>query len=138
MLAKQLGVKKSLALVINNNYVKLATRMDVDAVVSLKTAVVNSILQIIRKANIKTLHSFYEDDLELVELQIPESSKSVGKRIQDINIPKGALVIFIMRKGESIMPSGATVLISGDQIGIIAKKETISKLELVFENTHEH
>jgi trk system potassium uptake protein TrkA len=137
MAVKQMGVKKSLALVLNNNYVKFAGKLDVDVVVSLKSAVVNSILYIIRRANMKTLHSFYEDDLELVELTIKNNSKPVGKKIQDINIPKGALIIFVLRNGENIIPTGSTVLLSEDQIGIIAKKESISKLESVFEGDHE-
>ena len=103
-----------------------------------KGTVVNSILNIVRKANIKTLHSFYADDLELLELKLSEISKPVEKSVQDINLPKGALILFIFRDNEHIIPSGSTVLKAGDQIGIIAKKDAINKLESIFENNHEH
>jgi trk system potassium uptake protein TrkA len=138
MLSKQMGVKKVMALVINNNYVRLAGKMEIDAVISLKTAVVNSILYIIRKANIRTLYSFYEDDIELVNLKILDTSKAAGKKVRDISMPRGALIIYIMRNGSSMIPSGSTELLSGDEIGIIVKKEAIPKLETVFENIHEH
>ena len=137
MMAKHLGAKKSLALVLNNNYAKLASKMEVDVLVNLKTAVVNTVLNIVRKAHIKTLHTFYEDDIDLVELKIHEDSKPAGKKIQDIGIPKGALIIFVIRNEENIIPSGSTVLFGGDQIGIIVKKDAVSKLEDVFENSHE-
>jgi trk system potassium uptake protein TrkA len=138
MLAKQLGTKKVMALVINNNYLRLSAKMEVDAVVSLKNAVVNSILHIIRKAHIKTVYSFHEDDIELVELKIQEDSKAAKKQIMDISMPKGSLIIYIMREGSSMIPSGRTELLPGDEIGIIVKKEAISKLESIFENAHEH
>jgi trk system potassium uptake protein TrkA len=137
MLAKQLGVKKVMALVINNNYMKLSAKMEIDSVVSLKTAVVNSILQIVRKAHIRTVYAFYEDDIELVELKIQSESKAAGKRVMDISMPKGSLIIYVIRGGESMIPSGRTELLPADEIGIIVKKEAISKLETVFENIHE-
>jgi trk system potassium uptake protein TrkA len=137
MLAKQQGVKKVMALVINNNYLKLSGKMEIDSIVSLKTAVVNSILHIVRKANIRTVYSFYEDDIELVELKIQDDSKAAGKHVMDISMPKGSLMIYVIRGGASMIPSGRTELLPGDEIGIIVKKDAISKLETVFENIHE-
>jgi trk system potassium uptake protein TrkA len=137
MLAKQQGVKKTMALVINNSYLKLSGKMEIDSIVSLKTAVVNSILHIVRKANIKTVYSFYEDDIELVELNIQDDSKAAGKHVMDISMPKGSLMIYVIRGGASMIPSGRTELFPGDEIGIIIKKDAISKLETVFENIHE-
>ncbi len=137
MLGKHLGIRKTMALLINNSYAKLCDKGGVDAIVGLKSALVNSILNIVRKANIKTLHSFYEDELELVELRLAQTSKPVDKSVQDINMPKGALILFISRNGEPFIPSGSTVLRAGDQVGIIAKKDAINKLESIFENEHE-
>jgi trk system potassium uptake protein TrkA len=137
-LAKQLGVKKAMALVINNNYMRLSAKLEIDSVVSLKAAVVNSILYIIRKANIRTLYSFYEDDIELVDLKIQDTSKAAGKKVRDISMPRGSLIIYVVRGASSVIASGSTELLPGDEIGIIVKKEAIPKLETVFENIHEH
>jgi trk system potassium uptake protein TrkA len=138
MLAKQLGVKKTMALVLNNDYLRLSAKLEIDSVINLKSAVVNSILYIIRKANIRTLYSFYEDDIELVDLKIQDTSKAAGKKVRDISMPRGSLIIYIMRNGSGIIASGSTELLPGDEIGIIIKKEAIPKLETVFENIHEH
>jgi Trk K+ transport system NAD-binding subunit len=100
--------------------------------------VVNSILYIIRKANIRTLYSFYEDDIELVDLKIQDTSRAAGKTVRDISMPRGSLIIYIMRNGSGIIASGSTELLPGDKIGIIIKKEAIAKLETVFENIDEH
>jgi trk system potassium uptake protein TrkA len=137
MLAKQMGVRKVMALVINSNYLRLSGKLEIDSIVNLKTAVVNSILHIVRKANIKTVYSFYEDDIDLVELKIQDDSKAAGKRVMDISMPRGSLMIYVIRGGSSMIPSGKTELLPGDGIGIIVKKDAIPKLETVFENIHE-
>ncbi|MDC7234336.1 MAG: NAD-binding protein, partial [Spirochaetales bacterium] len=53
--AKTLGVDKAMALVIRNSYRTMAHNLDVDVTVCLNDTVVNSILKIIRKGNIKNV-----------------------------------------------------------------------------------
>ena len=137
MMAKHIGAKKAIALVVNNSFLKLASTLQIDHVVSLKAAVVNSILRIIRKANIETIHTFYKDDFELLRLTLSPRAKPVGKQIRDLNLPKNALILIVLRGSENIVPSGSTVLQAGDLVGLIAKKDVISKLETIFENTDE-
>ncbi|MCX7788522.1 MAG: Trk system potassium transport protein TrkA [Spirochaetes bacterium] len=137
MMAKHIGAKNTIALVINNSFLKLSSSLQIDHVVSLKTAVVNSILRIIRKANIETIHTFYQDDFELLRLTLAPNAKPVGKPIKDLNLPKDALILLILRGSENIVPSGSTVLQAGDLLGLIAKKDVISKLETIFESTDE-
>jgi Trk K+ transport system NAD-binding subunit len=43
----------------------------------------------------------------------------------------------ILQVSENIVPSGSTVLQAGDLLGLIAKKDVISKLETIFESTDE-
>ncbi len=137
MMAKHIGARKTIALVINNSFLKLSASLQIDHVVSLKTAVVNSILRIIRKANIETIHTFYQDDFELLRLTLAPHAKPVGKQIKELNLPKEALILLILRGSENIVPSGSTVLQAGDLLGLIAKKDVISKLETIFESTDE-
>ncbi|MFQ3621868.1 MAG: TrkA C-terminal domain-containing protein, partial [Spirochaetales bacterium] len=137
LLAKNVGAKKVIALVINQDYLKLGPLMQIDQVVSLKASVVSAILRIVRKAHIETMHSFYTDDLELLRLTLSPKAKPIGKQIKDLNLPKDALILIILRGTEDIIPSGSTVLQEGDQIGLLAKKEVISKLESIFESADE-
>lgn len=137
MMAKRMGAKKAIALVINNSFLKLSLSLQIDHVVSLKTAVVNSILKIVRKANIETIHTFYQDDFELLRLTLAPHARPVGKQIRELNFPKDALILLILRGSENIVPSGSTVLQAGDLLALIAKKDVISKLETIFESTDE-
>lgn len=66
-------------------------------------------------------------DLEVIErtkngirqLRILESDYAVGKRIVDINLPKGALVLFINRAGNFIIPNGSTIFEQDDRVLLV-------------------
>ncbi|HOX13329.1 MAG TPA: FAD-dependent oxidoreductase [Spirochaetia bacterium] len=131
-LAKELGARRAIALLLNNSFIKLAPKLELDALVSMRTVVGSSILNIIRKANIRTLHAFHEDDVELVELSIQEESPAAGRKVRDLGLPKGALVAFVLHGTSSAIPTGDTLVQVGDTVGILTKKGLIERLEEVF------
>lgn len=131
-LAKFLGAKKSLALTVNDRYMVLGPTLDIDALVSVKDVIAASVLEIVRRANIRTIHGFYEDDVELVELRVEPGSGVAGLSLKEIGLPKGVLVAFVMRGESMLVPSGSTVLEGGCVIGLVSRKKSIAGLELIF------
>lgn len=131
-LVKSLGVKKSIAITLNDRYQNLAGSLDVDALVSIKGSTAASILAIIRRAHIRTIHSFYEDDVEIVELTLEPSAQVIGKKLKEIALPKGTLVAFVIRGKIITVPTGETELQQGDVVAIVVRKSAITKLETVF------
>jgi len=131
-LGKFLGAKKCLALTVNDRYMALGPSLDIDALVSVKDVVAASVLEIVRRANIRTIHGFYEDDVELVELSVEPGSDVAGKSLREIGLPKGVLVAFVMQGESLLVPSGSTVLEGGCVIGLVSRKKSIAGLELVF------
>lgn len=53
---------------------------------------------------------------ELIEIDLPEDSPSVNKRVVDIKFPKDTLIVLINRKGAYITPRGTTLLETGDKL----------------------
>jgi trk system potassium uptake protein len=131
-LAKTLGAEKSVAIILNDRYSSLGSTLDVDALISIKDAVTAAVLEMIRRANIRTIHDFYEDNVELVELRVSDRSPVAGRELQHIDLPKGVLVAYVMRGEEMIVPTGLTKPEGGDSIGIVSRKTDIPGLERVF------
>ena len=131
-LAKELGAKKAVAITLNDRYMSVGSRLEVDALVSVKGVVAAAVLETVRRANIKTIHGFYEDDVELVELRIDSGSRVSGLSLREIDLPKGVLVAFVMQGDEMIVPSGSTILNGSDVIGLVSRKKSIAGLERVF------
>lgn len=131
-LAKELGVKKTISVVTNNRYLSIGPNLNIDAYVSSNDAVVAAVLGVIRKGNIRTIYSFYEDDVEIVELQVSPNSSIAGKTLKEIDLPQDVLVAFLIRNEELIVPTGQTSLDGGDSIALISRKKSIAILESIF------
>ena len=127
--AKNLGAKRSIALIDKPNYIAMASKLDIDAVISPKISAVSSILKFIRKGNIVGLYSIFGGDAEAIELSIPDESNLANKTIRNINLPENSLIVAINRNSENMIPNGNFVLKSNDRIVIFAKKEDIPSIE---------
>ena len=66
---------------------------------------------------------------ELVELDIPDNSPSIGKAVMDLDLPKSALIVLIHRDGKYITANGATQIEPKDHLLIMAdSKKTVNKV----------
>jgi len=131
-LAKTLGAGKSVAITLNDRYLALGATLEVDALVSVKSVVAASVLELVRKAHIRTIHRFYEDDVEIVELVIDPLSPAAGKQLHELSLPKGTLVAFAIKGDQMVVPKGSTVLDHGDTVAFIVRKKAIPSLERTF------
>ena len=61
-------------------------------------------------------------DSELMEITVPPGPGVVGRQLVDLDFPRGALVVLLHRGEDFIVPSGSTVLRSGDAILVLAGK----------------
>jgi potassium/hydrogen antiporter len=62
---------------------------------------------------------------KLMEVLITPESNAVNRSIMELNMPAGVLVVSISRDGDTIVPSGATVLESGDRMLVLANRELL-------------
>ena len=59
---------------------------------------------------------------ELVEIAIPERAAVAGKRVMEIGLPEGVLIVLLSRDDEFLIPSGGTVLGAGDKLLVLVEK----------------
>ena len=132
--AKKIGVDKSMALIKhNNNYLRLAPHFDIDAVIAVSRATVNSALRFIRGENYKSVHSLFDGKLEVFEFEINETTSVVNKYIKDINLRNKGLIAGISRAGKNIIPSGDNMLKVGDVILVTVERSHIDYVQKLFE-----
>jgi trk system potassium uptake protein TrkA len=56
------------------------------------------------------------ENLEIVEVQIPQGAPAAGMRVEKLDLPEGARLISVTRNGHSEIAVGATELQPGDQV----------------------
>ena len=62
-------------------------------------------------------------------LEIPEHSPAVGRRIVDLRLPQGALVVLVSRGEDFVVPQGSTLLQAGDTILVLADQASLPAIE---------
>src|SRR5213596_1811879 len=57
-----------------------------------------------------------QERLEIIELLLNEDFPVLGRRVGDLEMPEGSLLISVLREGKGFVPSADTVLQEGDEI----------------------
>ena len=127
LLAKRLGANESIALINNSSYITMLNNIGIDITIDPKDITISTILQKIRRGNIRSLYTIGEG--EVIEAVILKSSSFVNKNIKEIEFPKNVKVGSILRDNNIIIPNSRTEFKSDDDVVFYAEKNSISKLE---------
>ena len=60
-----------------------------------------------------------EDRLEIIELAVADGSPAAGRRVSDVALPEGSLIISVLREGGGFVPKADTVIEPGDEVLVV-------------------
>jgi trk system potassium uptake protein TrkA len=60
-----------------------------------------------------------QERLEIIELEVSQGAPGAGKRVRDLGLPDGSLVISILRDGQGFVPAGDSVVQEGDEVLVV-------------------
>jgi trk system potassium uptake protein TrkA len=60
-----------------------------------------------------------EERLEIIELEVAAGSAAAGRRVADVTLPDGSLIISVLRDGTGFVPQADSVINAGDQVLLI-------------------
>jgi trk system potassium uptake protein TrkA len=110
LLAKRMGVRKVIALINRRSYVDLLQAGQIDIAISPAQATIGTLLARVRRGDCVAAHSLRRgaaEALELVAHGDAKSSRVVGRRIEEIDLPKGATIGAIVRRRITETPTDA-------------------------------
>lgn len=131
LLAQSLGAGRVIPRIDNNDYFTLVEAIGIHYFVSPNSAAVNSILRYIRRGRVISAVSIRGDEAEAIEAVAQAGSRIVGRPLQELDLPKGVLILAISRNGEVIIPWGKTIINPDDHIVIVAARDSLSWVEKV-------
>ena len=137
LLAKRDGARKVIALINRNAYVGLVQGGKIDIALSPAHVTIGSLLAYVRQGDVAAVHSLRRgaaEALELVAHGDRQSSKVVGRRLDEIDLPKGATIGAIVREGQVIMGHRDTLIEPDDHVIVfVINKKMIHKVEKLFQ-----
>ncbi len=135
-LAKDLGAKKSIAIINKPSYRKLVSK-EIDVVVSPEDVTIGSLLASVRASDVVKVHSLGFGEAELFEVFIhgdKNTSKVVSKKISDLELPQGCRIGAIYRNENVILAQDDIEICSEDRLIIfLLNKRDFPKLAKLFQ-----
>lgn len=132
LLAKHLGIHKTIALVNKPTYLPLMPVIGIDSTVNVRLSTASAILRFVRRGSILSAATFHGIDAEAIEFEITRSNKITGKPLKDLGLPKGSLIAAVVRGDEVFVPYGKSLLQSGDKVIVFALPTAIHSIEKRF------
>lgn len=129
LLSKEMGCKRTIALMNNSNYRKLSQKLDLDIIVSPKTTTISAILQFVRKGKVTEIHDFGDNRGEIMEIEILQTSKFSDKKINELELSKGIIIGAVVRNKEVFFPDDEFILQINDKIILYADSYSIKEVE---------
>jgi len=137
MLAKRLGARKVMALINRTAYVDLIESSEIDIAISPQQATIGSLLAHVRRGDVVNVHSLRRGAAEAIEAVAhgdKNSSRVVGRKIEDIDLPAGTTIGSIVRGDEVIVPHHNTVIEAEDHLVLfLVDKRAVPKVEALFQ-----
>ncbi len=132
LVAKSKGVKKTIALVENIDYINISQTIGIDTLINKKLLAASSIFKHIRKGEILALANLHNIDAEVFEFEVQPNAKVTEKPIKELRFPREAVFGGIIRNGKALMSFGDFQIESGDKAIVFCLPEAITTVEELF------
>ena len=122
---ESLGVKNSIALVSNGQFIDVARKIGIEVAVPLRDSVVDSIISHLYGKTVTGIHTVNGSELEILEVTISQEAEVNGKALKEIAESGKFLVLLVKKVGseEFLIPDGNTVLKTKDKVVLITNAD---------------
>jgi len=137
MLAKRLGAHKVMALINRPSYAELVESGTIDIAISPQQVTIGSLLAHVRRGDVVKVHSLRRGAAEAIEAVAHGTSKEsrvVGRRIEEIELPRGTTIVALVRGEQVIIAHHDTVVETDDHVILfMTDRRKIESLEQLFQ-----
>ena len=130
--AKKMGVRKTIAMVENLDYVSMAESLDIGTIINKKTIAASHIYQLLLDADIDNLRSLMMVDSEVAEFTAAEDSKVTKKPVKDLGLPFGVTIGGLVRNGKGMLVNGNSQIKAGDSVMVFCHEQKLNNIENYF------
>jgi len=136
MLAKRLGCRKVMALINRPAYAELVEGPRIDVGISPPRITIGALLAFVRQAGMVRVHTLRRGRAEALEAIARDNggdSRVVGRKVEDIRLPKGATINVIVRGDEVLQAHHDTVVQAEDHLILfVTDRRQIQRVERLF------
>ncbi len=131
-LAKEMGVKKTVADVENIQFISQAENLNIGTVINKKLLASSTIFQLLLDADSSTSKCLALADAEVAEIEAKPGSKITRGPVKELSLPGEVTLAGLFRDGEGMLIGGNTHIQAGDHVLVFCLAGALHKVERLF------
>ena len=116
LLAKKMGVKRTIAEVENMEYINLAENTGIDTIINKKISAASRIFRHTSNPNVTQVKYMTGTEAEVIEFNVPANSKITKGTLRSLDFPRDAIVGGGTREGVPFIATGDTIINANDKV----------------------
>ncbi len=130
--ARKYGVKRTIALVENIDYIDISQNIGIDTIINKKLITASYIVRFTMGAEVTSIKCLSGIDAEVMEFVAKPNSPVTKKPISKLKIPKGAIIGGIVRGEKSFIAVGSFQIRENDKVVIFTLPEATHNIARLF------
>ncbi len=130
--ARKFGVKKTIALVENIDYIDISQNIGIDTIINKKLITASYIARFTMGSEVTSTKVLHGIDAEVFEFVVKPDSAIVKKPIRKLKFPEGAIIGGIIRGDDSYIAVGNFRIREGDKVVVFSLPSSIHKVDRFF------
>lgn len=130
--AKRMGVRKTVAMVENIDYISMADSLDIGTIINKKAIAASYIYQMMLDANVHNVRFIMNINADVAEFIPQEGAKVTRKEVKDLKLPNGMTIGGLVRNGNGMLVSGNSRIEAGDTVMVFCYNVDMKKIENLF------
>lgn len=132
LVAKRMGVRKTIAEIENMNYIRLAESMGIDTVINKKLITASRIFRYTMSTDVSSIKCLTGTDAEVMEFVVKPGAPITRGSLQQVDFPSDAIVGGLVRGEFSYIVKGDSELKPYDRVVVFALPSAINKIGRFF------
>lgn len=132
LMAKKYGVRKTIALVENLNFIEISQNIGIDTIINKKLATASYIIRFTMKAEVVSTKCLNGIDAEIFEFRAKANSPITRKPISKLKFPDAAIIGGVIRENMGIIATGDLQVEAGDLVVVFTLPEAFDAVDRMF------
>ncbi len=132
LLARRFGVKKTIALVENIDFIEISQSIGIDTIINKKLATASYILRFTMTAEVISTKCLTSIDAEVFEFLAKAGSPITRKPIKKLHFPKQAIIGGFIRDNKGYIARGDSQIQEGDKVVVFALPDAFHGVDKLF------
>jgi trk system potassium uptake protein len=132
LLAKKMGVKKTIAEVENMDYIPLAENIGIDTIINKKLIAAGRIFRFTMSSEVTSIRCLTGTEAEVMEFIVKQDSPITKSKLKNVSFPQGAIIGGVVRGNSSFIANGDSEIKTSDRVVVFSLPEALSSVGKFF------